>query len=83
MGLFQGAGLEELNLTGNKLLSSGVTRVLQGFCCGKALKKLYLCDNDWTEEPELMEALHNCMVKNKVLTTYDLKHNNLTEIGVK
>jgi hypothetical protein len=29
-----------------------------------------------------MDALHNCMMKNKVLMSYDLKHNNLSDEGV-
>jgi Ran GTPase-activating protein (RanGAP) involved in mRNA processing and transport len=83
MALYQYSALEDLNLSGNKLKNAGVIRLLQGYACGKQLKKLTICDNEWTDESEeLMDALHNCMVKNKVLANYDLKHNNLTDEGV-
>lgn len=83
MALYQYSALEDLNLSGNKLKNEGVTRIFQGYTCGKKLKKLAICDNEWTDESEeLMEALHNCMSKNKVLANYDLKHNNLTDEGV-
>jgi Ran GTPase-activating protein (RanGAP) involved in mRNA processing and transport len=75
--------LEELNLSGNKLGNEGVVQVLKGLAVAKSIKKVYLSDNGWSSDSiDVMEALLDCMVKNKVLVRYDLQYNVMTDEGV-
>jgi len=80
--IFTKSGLEELNLTGNHLRNEGVTIVLRGLSIAKSLKKVLLTDNQFNDEPEMLEAFKKCMVKNRTLGRYDLMYNNIQEEGV-
>jgi len=71
--LYQNSVLEEFNLSGNKLGNDGVCQILKGLAVAKSIKKVYLADNGWSSDcPDVMAALLECMVKNKVLVRYDL-----------
>ena len=48
--IFQKSKLEELILTGNQLRNDGVITVLNGVSIAKALKKIYLADNQFNED---------------------------------
>lgn len=80
--IFTKSTLEELNLTGNHLRNEGVTVVLRGLSIAKSLKKIYLTDNQFNDDPEMLEAFKKCMCKNKTLGRYDLMYNNIQEDGV-
>jgi Ran GTPase-activating protein (RanGAP) involved in mRNA processing and transport len=80
--IFSKSTLEEINLTGNHLRNEGVTVVLRGLSIAKSLKKIFLTDNQFNDDPDMLEAFKSCMKKNKTLGRYDLKYNNIQEDGV-
>jgi Leucine-rich repeat (LRR) protein len=59
-----------------------VIKILLGAACAKSLTKLDLSDNQFNDTKEVLSAMKFCMVKNKTLTRYDFKHNNITDDGV-
>jgi hypothetical protein len=75
--IFTKSTLEELNLTGNHLRNEGITVVLRGLSIAKSLKKIYLTDNQFNDDPEMLENFKKCMCKNKTLGRYDLMYNNI------
>lgn len=80
--IFSKSTLEELNLTGNHLRNEGVTIVLRGLSIAKSLKKIFLTDNQFNDDPDMIEAFKSCMKKNKTLGRYDLMYNNIQEDAV-
>ena len=82
MLIFSKSTLEELNLTGNHLRNEGVTIVLRGLSIAKSLKKIFLTDNQFNDDPDMIEAFKSCMKKNKTLGRYDLMYNNIQEDAV-
>lgn len=79
--IFTRSSLEEVNLSGNFLRNEGVRKVLLGTSIAKSLKKIYLADNQFNDDAEMIKAIEFCMVKNKTLTRYDFKYNNITDKG--
>lgn len=73
--------MEEVNLSGNLLGNQGVRRVLYGVSIAKSLKKIYLADNQFNDDEEMLRAIEFCMIKNKKLSKYDFKYNNITDRG--
>lgn len=65
--IYTRSALEEVNLSGNLLRNPGVRRVLLGTSIAKALKKIYLADNQFNDDDSIVKALEFCMVKNKTL----------------
>ena len=57
MLIFSKSKVEELILTGNNLRNQGVKKVLQGVSANKSLKKIYLADNQFNEDLEMLEAI--------------------------
>lgn len=55
--------------------------ILNGVSIAKELKKIYLADNQFNEEPEMLECIKGCMTKNKTLAKYDFRFNNLKDAG--
>jgi hypothetical protein len=47
----------------------------------KALKKLDLADNQFNEDDAVLEEIQRCMKRNKNLTKYVVKHNDLKDKG--
>lgn len=80
--IFSKSTLEELNLTGNHLRNEGVTIVLRGLSIAKSLKKIFLTDNQFNDDPDMLEAFKSCIKKNRTLGRYDLMYNNIQEEGV-
>ena len=72
---------EELVLTGNQLRNEGAMMILNGVSIAKELKKIYLADNQFNEEPEMLESIKSCMTRNKSLAKYDFKNNDLRDNG--
>ena len=62
--IFQQSVLEEMNLGGNHLKNEGTIEVLRGVSCAKSLKKIYLSDNQFSEEDCVLDAIEKCMKKN-------------------
>lgn len=79
--IFTRSALEEVNLSGNLLRQNGVRHVLLGTSIAKNLKKIYLADNQFNDEEPMVKAIEFCMVKNKTLSRYDFKYNNITDKG--
>ena len=61
--------------------NEGVKIILNGVSIAKELKKIYLADNSFNEELEMLEAIKGCMQKNKTLARYDLRFNDLKDEG--
>lgn len=81
MLIYSKSKIEELILTGNNLRNEGTKMVLQGVSANKSLKKIYLADNQFNEDKEMLEAIQTCMKRNKTLARYDFRHNDLKDDG--
>jgi Ran GTPase-activating protein (RanGAP) involved in mRNA processing and transport len=79
--IFTRSALEEVNLSGNFLRNEGVRKVLLGTSIAKNLKKILLADNQFNDDDAMTKAIEFCMVKNKTLSKYDFKYNNITDKG--
>lgn len=79
--IYTRSALEEVNLSGNLLRNEGVRRVLLGVAIAKSLKKIYLADNQFNDDENILKAMEFCMIKNTTLTRYDFKYNNITDNG--
>ena len=79
--IFTRSSLEEVNLSGNFLRNEGVRKVLLGTSIAKNLKKILLADNQFNDDDAMTKAIEFCMVKNKTLSKYDFKYNNITDKG--
>jgi len=74
--------LEELNLSGNHLRNEGTIIIMKGVSVAKNLSKIFLSDNQFQEEDDVLESIEKCMVKNTRLGRYDFKYNFITDYGV-
>ena len=79
--IFSKSKIEELVLTGNQLRNEGTMTILNGVSIAKELKKIYLADNQFNEEPDMLESIKSCMSRNKTLAKYDFKNNDLKDNG--
>jgi len=57
MLIYSKSKVEELILTGNSLRNEGTKMVLQGVSANKSLKKIYLADNQFNEDEEMLKAI--------------------------
>jgi len=55
---------------------------LRGVSIAKHLVKIYLADNQVNDALEVLDAFKSCMIKNKNLGRYDIKHNNFGNEGI-
>ena len=62
-------------------MNEGVKEVLNGVSIAKELKKIYLADNQFNEEPEVLESIKICMTRNKTLARYDFRNNDFKDDG--
>ena len=79
--IYTRSALEEVNLSGNLLRNDGTEKVLFGTSIAKSLKKISLADNQFNDDERMLKAIEFCMVKNKKLSKYDFKYNNITDAG--
>ena len=79
--IFSYSCIEDFSLNGNHLGNKGVIEVLRGVSISKALKKIWLADNQFNEEDDVLDAIETCMKKNLNLGRYDFNHNFLTDYG--
>lgn len=63
-------------------MNEGVKEVLNGVSIAKELKKIYLADNQFNEEPSVLEAIKICMTRNKTLARYDFRNNDFKDDAV-
>lgn len=80
--IFSKSKLEELLLTGNMLRNEGVKTILKGVSVAKELKKIYLADNQFNGDPEVLDAIKDCMTRNKSLARYDFRNNELLDDAI-
>ena len=80
--IFSKSKLQELLLTGNVLRNDGVKKILNGVSVAKELKKIYLADNQFNDDIEVLEAIKSCMTRNKTLARYDFRNNDLKDEAV-
>ena len=55
--------------------------MLNGVSIAKALKKIYLADNQFNEAEEVLNTIKTCMQRNKELARYDFRNNDLKDAG--
>ena len=79
--IYQGSALEELDLGGNHLRNSGTIEVLHGASVAKSLKKLWIPDNQFMEEDDVLDAIEFCMSRNQLLGRYNFKYNFIGDYG--
>ena len=75
--------LKELNLMGNRLRNEGIPEVMKGIQVNKSLSKIYLADNQFGEEDEVLESIQRAWLKNTTLGKYDFKFNAFYSKGIK
>ncbi len=80
--IYTKSNLIELNLTGNRLRNEGIPTIMKGIAVNKSLKKIYLADNQFGEEEQVLESIKFAWHKNVTLGKYDLKFNALYNHGV-
>lgn len=51
-------------MTGNMLGNEGIKTVFRGTAVNKSLKKIWLADNQFNDEEEVLKAIMFCWVKN-------------------
>ena len=79
--IYTRSALEDINLSGNNLGNEGIIKVFQGTSVAKSLKKIWLGDNQFNDEDDVLKAIMFCWVKNTRLGKYDIKHNILSVDG--
>ena len=47
----------------------------------KTLKKIWLADNQFNEDEDVLVAIKTCMQRNKELAKYDFRNNDLNDAG--
>jgi len=57
MLIYSKSKVEELILTGNALRNEGTKMVLQGVSANKSLKKIYLADNQFNEDEDMLKCI--------------------------
>ena len=55
--------------------------MLNGVSIAKELKKIYLADNQFNEDEDVLESIKSCMSRNKSLARYDFRNNDLKDEG--
>ena len=50
-----------------------------GLRASKSIEKVNLSDNQFGKDDELMSLITTCMLKNKVLGTYDMRYNGIND----
>ena len=73
--------MEELFLNGNHLSNEGVIMIMRGLSINKTLKMINLADNQFNDDPLVLDAIEACWRKNKNLGWYNLAYNNIFENG--
>lgn len=61
--------------------NQGIITVFRGISINKNLKKIFLADNQFGEEEEVLEAIRDCWNKNKTLARYDIRYNKFEDAG--
>ena len=51
--------------------------ILKGVSAAKELKKIYLADNQWNDDIDVLEGIKSCMQTNKTLPAYDFRYNDI------
>lgn len=81
--IYTKSGLTDLNLTGNHLRNEGIPMIMKGLSVNKSLKKISLADNQFGEDPEVLESIKYAWTKNNHLAKYDFRFNAIYDSGVK
>lgn len=79
--IYTRSALEDINLSGNMLGNEGVKKVLHGTAVNKSLKKIWLGDNQFNDDEDVLKAIMFCWVKNTHLMRYDFKYNIISSEG--
>merc|ERR1712160_232402 len=80
--IYTRSALEDINLSGNMLGNEGIVKILQGTAVNKALKKIWLSDNQFNDDDEVLKAITFCWTKNTHLMRYDFKYNIISSEGL-
>jgi Ran GTPase-activating protein (RanGAP) involved in mRNA processing and transport len=80
--IYTRSALEDINLSGNMLGNEGIKKILHGTAVNKALKKIWLSDNQFNDDEDVLKAIMFCWVKNTHLLRYDFKYNIISSEGL-
>lgn len=80
--IFVSTSIRELDLTGNYLRNAGVTQLLKAFLINRTVKKLILADNQFGEDPLVLEGIKDVLHCNDCISFLDLNFNGFYEAGV-
>lgn len=80
--IYQSSALVDLDVSGNPIKNPGVIKLLEGLACSKSIEKISVGDCQFEDKQDVLEQLQFCMLSNKKLSKYNLKHNNITDDGV-
>lgn len=75
--------LKELNLRGNRLKNDGMIQLCRVLQINTILDTLDVADNQFGEDPTVMESICTVFKDNATLGSYNFKYNGITEEGAK
>ena len=55
--------------------------MFRGASAARKLVKLWVADNQFVEDDDVIESLENCMKNNNVLGSYNIKFNFISDYG--
>lgn len=79
--MFCRSALEILELRGNYLQDRGIVDVLAGARRTKALSRIDVFDNKFTDTPEVIKALRDLFAHNTNIVSYNLGGNHFSDAG--
>ena len=80
--IFVNTSIRELDLTGNYLRNQGAVTIFKAFLINRTCKKLVLADNQFGEDPMVLEAMKDMLHANDNITDLDLNYNGFYFDGV-
>lgn len=80
--IFVGTSIRELDLTGNYLRNPGIVQLMKAFLINRTVKKLTLADNQFGEDPQVLEGLKDVLHCNDCISFLDLNFNGFYVEGV-
>jgi hypothetical protein len=80
--IFMGTSIRELDLTGNHLRNPGIVQLMKAFLINRTVKKLTLADNQFGEDPLVLEGLKDVLHCNDCISFLDLNFNGFYVEGV-
>ena len=78
----QNSGIERLTLQGNGLRHAGVSAVFHAMQVNNSVKVLDLSDNQFSDQPEVLQKFYDMVSNNTTLVSLDMKYNAFYDDGI-